>query len=186
MTERQVYRGPNVYGYEPMIRFQVDLGALEEFPTSALPGFNEALIALLPTLHNHGCSYKEPGGLIRRMQEGTWLGHVIEHVALDLQSLVGRRVTYGKTRSVKGQPGVYNVLYAYQEERLGMAAGAVALRLVDSLLPDHLRGVQGWSCCFLPAKSRSHRARRSTLKPRSAPCAGWPNATRWGPPPSPW
>lgn len=143
VAEKQIYRGPNVYGYEPMIRFQLDLGDLEQYPTSALPGFTEALTALLPTLHNHGCSYKEPGGLIRRMQEGTWLGHVTEHVALELQSMVGGRVTYGKTRSVKGQPGVYNVLYTYREERLGLAAGAVALRLVDSLLPDPLRGVQG-------------------------------------------
>ncbi|MFC4425152.1 cyanophycin synthetase [Deinococcus navajonensis] len=143
VTEKQVYRGPNIFGYEPMVRFQLDLGTLENYPSNKLPGFTEALLALLPTLHNHGCSYRQPGGLVRRLQDGTWLGHVIEHVALDLQSLVGERVTYGKTRSVKGQPGVYNVLYTYKEERLGLAAGAVALRLVDSLLPAELRGVQG-------------------------------------------
>lgn len=143
VMNHQVYRGPNVYGFEPMIRIQLDLGALEQHPSHQLPGFTDALLALLPTLEAHGCSYREPGGLVRRMREGTWLGHIAEHVILDLQSLVGERVTYGKTRSVKGRPGVYNVLYTYREERLGLAAAIMGLRLVDSLLPPHLQGVDG-------------------------------------------
>ena len=143
VLEKQIYRGPNVYGYEPMIRVQLDLGALEEFPSNKLPGFADRLTELLPTLHNHGCSYREPGGFLRRLRDGTWLGHVAEHVALELQTQAGTRVTYGKTRSVKGQPGVYNVLYSYREERVGLLAGVIALRLVDSLLPPELRGLEG-------------------------------------------
>jgi len=143
VLEKQVYRGPNIYGYAPMIRIQLDLGALEERPTSALPEFTERLVDLLPSLHTHRCSYGEPGGLIRRMQEGTWLGHVAEHVALELQSLAGTPVTYGKTRSVRGRPGVYNVMYRYREERVGLLAGLVALRLVNSLLPPEMQGVGG-------------------------------------------
>src|SRR4051794_37003178 len=126
VVERAVYRGPHLYSITPMIRIQVDLGALEERPTNRLPGFTERLTALLPSLHQHGCSYDQPGGLIRRMQEGTLLGHVVEHVALELQSLAGSRVTRGKTRSVRGQPGVYNVMYAYWEEPVGLLAGSLA------------------------------------------------------------
>ncbi|ADV68761.1 cyanophycin synthetase [Deinococcus maricopensis] len=141
VVERQVYRGPNIYGYRPMLRFQLDLGALEAHPSNTLPGFTERLVALLPTLHNHGCSYREPGGFIRRLEDGTWIGHITEHVALELQTLAGTRVTYGKTRSVPGQPGVYNIVYRYLEERVGLLAGVTALRLVNSLLPEHLRGL---------------------------------------------
>jgi len=143
VLEKQIYRGPNVYGYEPMIRFQLDLGALEAHPSNTLPGFTDRLLELLPSLETHGCSYREPGGFIRRLRDGTWLGHVTEHVALELQTQAGRRVTYGKTRSVRGQPGVYNVLYSYKEERVGLIAGAVALRLVNSLLPPELQGLEG-------------------------------------------
>ncbi|GHF44441.1 cyanophycin synthetase [Deinococcus metalli] len=143
VLEYQVYRGPNVYGYEPMIRFQLDLGTLEQHNSSTLPGFTDRLLALVPSLQDHGCSTGRPGGFVSRLREGTWLGHITEHVALELQNLAGRRVTYGKTRSVKGQPGVYNVLYTYREERVGLIAGAIALRLVNSLLPPELQGVDG-------------------------------------------
>jgi cyanophycin synthetase len=154
VLEKQVYRGPNVYGYEPMIRFQLDLGALEEFPSNRLPGFTDRLLELLPSLQSHGCCYREPGGFVRRLTDGTWLGHVSEHVALELQSLAGSRVTYGKTRSVRGRPGVYNVLYSYRDERVGLIAGAVALRLVNSLLPQELQGVEGMAQLLPGGSSR--------------------------------
>ncbi|MCW8088101.1 cyanophycin synthetase [Sabulicella glaciei] len=137
------YRGPHLFSHTPMIRFRLDLGSLEERPTNTLPGFSDALVALLPGLQEHGCSYRTPGGFIRRMQEGTWLGHVTEHVALELQSRAGSRVTRGKTRSVKNCRGCYNVLYAYREEEVGLVAGRLALQIVDSLLPAGLRGVRG-------------------------------------------
>src|SRR3712207_2168471 len=135
VNERGVYRGPHLYSLTPMIRIKLDLGSLEEWPSNRLPGFTERLLALLPGLHQHGCCYHEPGGFGRRLEEGTWLGHVTEHVAIELQSLTGARVTRGKTRSVSGEPGVYNVMYTYREEDVGLLAGRLALQLVDTLLP---------------------------------------------------
>jgi cyanophycin synthetase len=126
-----------------MIRIRLDLGALEDWPSDRLPGFTDSLLVMLPGLREHGCSYGAPGGLERRLREGTWLGHVTEHVALELQTRAGSRVTRGKTRAVKGSPGCYDVLYSYREEEAGLLAGRLALQLVDSLLPPELRGVQG-------------------------------------------
>ena len=143
VLERGVYRGPHLFSNTPMIRLQVDLGSLEDWPTDRIPNFNARLLEKLPHLSSHGCSYRQPGGLLRRLEEGTWLGHVVEHVALELQSRTGRAVTRGKTRSVVGRPGVYNVLYAYEDEASGLLAGAYALQLVESLLPAELRGLEG-------------------------------------------
>ncbi len=112
VIERGVYRGAHLYSLTPMVRIKLDLGSLEEWPSNRLPGFTERLLALLPGLRQHGCSFREPGGFVRRLEEGTWLGHIAEHIALELQTLVGPRTTRGKTRSVKGEAGVYNVMYA--------------------------------------------------------------------------
>ncbi|MDB5506814.1 MAG: putative cyanophycin synthetase [Devosia sp.] len=141
VNEARVFRGPHLYSHLPMIRIELDLGSLEAFPTDKLPGFTEALTHVLPGLDEHGCSYGEAGGFIRRMREGTWLGHVAEHVALELQSMVGDRVTRGKTRSVKGQPGRYYVMYSFIDEQVGLAAGRLALELIDSVLPANLQGL---------------------------------------------
>jgi cyanophycin synthetase len=137
ILETRVYRGPNLYALGPVIRLRVDLGELEAYPTLKLPGFNERLLELMPTLHEHSCSYGEPGGFVRRMREdeGTWLGHVLEHVAIELQCLAGTRVTYGKTRS-RGLPaGQYHVIYSFAEEVVGTAAGALGLAVIRHLLP---------------------------------------------------
>ncbi|MBZ9775504.1 cyanophycin synthetase family protein [Mesorhizobium sp. CO1-1-8] len=88
-----------------MFQIRIDLGALDAFPTDKVPGFADAIVRLLPGLAAHGCSYGVAGGFVRRMQEGTWLGHVVEHVALELQSMLGHRVTRGKTRSVNARCG---------------------------------------------------------------------------------
>ncbi len=92
VLERSIYRGPHLYSDTPLIRVQVDLGPLEDWPTDRLPGFADRLLELLPGLDRHGCSDGEPGGFVRRMHEGTWLGHVAEHVALELQTAAGSRV----------------------------------------------------------------------------------------------
>ncbi|CCM78491.1 cyanophycin synthetase family protein [Rhizobium mesoamericanum] len=141
VREATIYRGPHLYSQTPMIRIQLDLGTLEQYPTNRLPGFAEKLTRLLPRLDRHGCCYGEAGGFLRRMAEGTWLGHVAEHVALELQNMVGADVARGKTRSVAGEKGVYNVMYAYQDEEVGLLAGRFALELVGSLLPPELHGV---------------------------------------------
>ena len=137
------YRGPHLYSSRPMMRIQLDLGVLEAWPTNRIPGFTDHLLLTLPGLATHGCSYRTPGGLVLRLREGTWLGHVIEHVALELQKLAGVEVSRGKTRSVKGRPGVYNILYVYEGEGLGRAAGRAAIELVNSLLPRDLQRLEG-------------------------------------------
>ncbi|XVJ61926.1 MAG: cyanophycin synthetase [Sphingopyxis sp.] len=143
ILERSVYRGPHLYSRRPMIRIRVDLGALEALPTDRLPGFADSLVAALPSLAQHGCSYGEAGGFLRRMASGTWLGHVIEHVAIELQARAGASVTRGKTRSVRGATGVYDILFCYSDEASGLAAGRAAIELVAALLPAGLRQVEG-------------------------------------------
>lgn len=138
VLETRVYRGPNLYGYYPMIRITLDLEELEDYPSDRLPEFTDRLLTFIPTLDDHGCSYGEPGGFIKRLREGTWIGHIVEHIALELQCLAGTEVSRGKTRSVPDKPGVYYVVYTYGEERLGLEAGELALRLVRSLLPPDL------------------------------------------------
>lgn len=143
VLERSVYRGPHVYGRLPMIRMRLDLQDLADAPTTSLEGFADRLLGLLPGLAEHGCSRGRPGGFVERMREGTWLGHVVEHVALELQKAAGAPVSRGKTRSVKRQPGVYDVLFAYASEGVGLAAGRLALELVAGLLPAGRGAVEG-------------------------------------------
>jgi cyanophycin synthetase len=143
VLETGVYRGPHYYSHTPFVRIMLDLGRIEDWPTNRIPGFTDRLIEILPGLERHGCSLRRRGGFIERMREGTWIGHVAEHVALELQSMAGMRSTRGKTRSVKGRPGVYNVMFAYQEEQVGLMAGRIALELVNSLLPEELQGIKG-------------------------------------------
>ena len=132
----QVLRGPNYYSYEPAIRLLVDLGALELWPSNTIDGFNDRLLDLLPGLKEHACSRGKAGGLIERLHEGTWAGHVAEHIAIELQREAGSQVYRGKTRSA-GEPGRYNVIFGYWEEQVGLAAGALAVRLVNELVaPD--------------------------------------------------
>ena len=102
-----VYVGPNMFARFPVIRHVLDLGELEHWPTVRLGGsFIEPLLATLPGLHEHGCSFREPGGFVLRLveAEGTWMGHVMEHVALELQNVAGSDVTFGRTRSIEGRP----------------------------------------------------------------------------------
>ncbi len=141
VLEKGVYRGPHYYSHTPMIRIMLDLGRMEEWPSNRIPGFSDRLKEMLPGLERHHCSLKRRGGFLQRLEEGTWIGHVAEHVAIELQTMAGHRVTRGKTRSVKGRPGVYNLMFAYREEEVGLAAGRIALELVNSLLPDDLAGV---------------------------------------------
>src|SRR5476651_1298378 len=150
ILDRSVYVGPSLYARFPVIRLELDLGDLEAWPTGRLGSeFVDALAGALPGLAQHGCSYKEPGGLFRRMREdeGTWLGHVLEHVAIELQNMAGEEVTFGKTRS-SGPAGVYTVVYEYAQRDEGIAAGDLGLRLLCSLLPAAIRPAdsvpEGW------------------------------------------
>ncbi|MBK8724716.1 MAG: cyanophycin synthetase [Holophagaceae bacterium] len=141
ILDRSVYVGPSLYAHFPVIRLELDLGPLEAWPTARLGSrFIEGLLWSLPGLQEHGCSYSEPGGFVRRMREdeGTWLGHVLEHVAIELQNVAGEQVTFGKTRGA-GREGVYTVVYEYAQKEEGVEAGELAMRLLCSLLPEEIR-----------------------------------------------
>ncbi len=133
ILETQVLRGPNFWSYDPCIRLLVDLGSLEHWPSNTLEGFNEALLEMLPGLADHSCSLGRPGGFVERLKDGTWLGHVAEHAALELQREAGTHIHRGKTRSA-GPPGQYHVIFGYAEEHVGLAAGRLAVRLVNHLV----------------------------------------------------
>jgi cyanophycin synthetase len=135
LIETRVYRGPSPYGYRPVIRLTLDLETLEQAPSNTIPGFVDRLVGEVPTLVEHGCSYGERGGFLRRLRDGTWIGHITEHMAIELQCLAGTPVTYGKTRSA-GREGVYHVIYSFEDEQVGRRAGDVALRYLRSLLPE--------------------------------------------------
>src|SRR6476659_9498185 len=134
IVETRVYRGANVWSYDKAIHLVVDLGSLEEFPTDKLSGFTEHLLQMLPGLREHSCSRGRRGGFVERLNEGTWLGHVAEHVALALQQVVGHDIRRGKTRAVKGEKGRYNIIYGYVDEQVGLEAGRLAVRLVNHLV----------------------------------------------------
>jgi cyanophycin synthetase len=136
-----VFVGPNVWASFPVIRHVVDLGVLEDWPSARIgDAFIDTLIDALPGLREHGCSYREPGGFIRRLREGggTWMGHIMEHCALEIQGRAGTDVTFGRTRST-GDKGHYNMVYAYGQRDVGLAAGKLALRLLMHLLPEDLK-----------------------------------------------
>lgn len=136
-----VFVGPNVWASFPVIRHVIDLGVLEDWPSAKIGSkFIENLIAALPGLAEHGCSYREAGGFIRRLQEdeGTWLGHVLEHCAIEVQNVAGTDVTFGRTRG-NGESGQYNMVYEYHQRDVGLAAGKLAMRLLMQLLPQSLK-----------------------------------------------
>jgi len=137
-----VFVGPSMFAHFPVIRHVLNLGVLEDWPTGKLgEKFIEPLLEFLPGLHEHGCSYGEPGGFVRRLREdeGTWLGHVMEHVAIELQNVAGSEVTFGRTRSIEGQPGHYNMVFQYKDRAVGLEASVLAMELLQSLLPKDLQ-----------------------------------------------
>ena len=133
IVETQVFRGPNYWSYDPAIRLLVDLGSLEHWPSNTLPGFVDGLLELLPGVGEHSCSLGKRGGFRERLTDGTWLGHVAEHVAIELQRETGAQVYRGKTRGA-GETGRYHVIYGYWEEQVGLGAGRLAVRLVNHLV----------------------------------------------------
>jgi cyanophycin synthetase len=131
VLERRALRGPNVYSHSPCILWKIDLGEFEQRPSNTIDGFVERLRRHVPSLVEHHCSEGRRGGFFSRLEDGTWLGHVMEHIALELQSLVGAGTGFGKTRSA-GREGVYTVVYEYEEEQTGFLAGEIALEMIHA------------------------------------------------------
>src|SRR4029079_5557326 len=133
ILETRVLRGPNYWSRAPVVKLLVDLGVLEQFPSNKIPGFVDGLIEWIPSLSDHACSLNRRGGFVTRLRDGTWVGHVAEHVSLELQNLAGTFVHHGKTRST-GREGEYNVIYEFREEAVGREAGKLAVRIVNHLV----------------------------------------------------
>jgi cyanophycin synthetase len=136
-----IYVGPSLYAHFPVIRHQVDIGILEDWPSVRLGAeFIDALVEALPGLSNHGCSYGEPGGFLRRLREdeGTWMAHIWEHAAIELQNMAGSDVTFGKTRGI-GPVGHYNMIFEYKQRDVGLEAARISRQLLLNLLPGHLK-----------------------------------------------
>jgi len=134
ILEIRTLRGPNYWsGYwKKLIIMRLDIGAYEKKPSNKMRGFYDRMVEAMPTLRSHGCSYGEEGGFLRRVEEGTWAGHIIEHFALELQTLAGMDTGYGRTRETH-EKGVYNVVFSYHEEEVGRYAARAAVRLFEGL-----------------------------------------------------
>jgi cyanophycin synthetase len=135
ILKTQTLRGPNYWSirYGQLILVRLDLESLAERPSNTIPGFYDRLLELLPSLEQHFCSPGYRGGLLQRVREGTMMGHIMEHVALELQTLAGMSVGFGRTRET-ATPGVYQVVFQYQHEAAGRYAARAAFRLCDSLV----------------------------------------------------
>ncbi|OFY70400.1 MAG: cyanophycin synthetase [Bacteroidetes bacterium RIFCSPLOWO2_12_FULL_37_12] len=132
-----VMRGPNIWSIRrhKLIVMRLDLEGMEDFPTNKVEGFPERLEKMFPTLYSHRCSENYEGGFFHRVHEGTWMGHVVEHVALELQTLAGMDVGFGRTRETNHK-GIYNVVFAYMEERVGVYTAKTAVKVVDALIKN--------------------------------------------------
>ena len=135
IREIRAMRGPNYWSIRrhKLIVMVLDLQELEEKPTNQIPGFLDRLKAMFPGMFEHRCSVGTAGGFFQRVEEGTWMGHVIEHIALEIQTLAGMDVGFGRTRTY-GEEGVYFVVFDYLEEKVGMYAARAAVRIAEALI----------------------------------------------------
>lgn len=131
----QALRGPNIWSVKrkKLIQMRLDLEEMEQSPTNTISGFRERIEALIPSLYTHRCSEGVPGGFFSRIEHGTWMGHVIEHIALEIQTLAGMDTGFGRTRETK-TPGVYNVVFSYLEENVGIYAAEASVRIAEALI----------------------------------------------------
>lgn len=131
----QALRGPNIWSIrrKNLIQMRLDLEEMENYPTNKIEGFRERIEQLIPSLITHRCSEGVEGGFFHRVETGTWMGHVIEHIALEIQTLAGMDVGFGRTRETK-TPGVYNVVFNYLEENAGIYAAEQAVKIAEALI----------------------------------------------------
>ncbi|MBL7763477.1 MAG: cyanophycin synthetase [Chitinophagaceae bacterium] len=136
ILEIKVLRGPNYWSVRrpKLIQMKLDLEEMEEQPTNKIPGFRERLEKLIPSLYEHRCSEGVPGGFFSRVDAGTWMGHVIEHIALEIQTLAGMDTGFGRTRGAGEKAGVYYVIFSYMEEDAGVYAAKAAFRIAQALI----------------------------------------------------
>lgn len=112
---------------------RLDLGELEQQPTNKIPGFRQRIEVMFPSMFEHRCSEGTPGGFFYRVERGTWMGHVIEHIALEIQTLAGMDTGFGRTRETR-TPGIYNVVFSYVEEQVGLYAAEASVAIAEALI----------------------------------------------------
>ncbi|MBN8676548.1 MAG: cyanophycin synthetase [Chitinophagales bacterium] len=136
ILELKVLKGPNYWSVRrpKLIQMKLDLEELEQKPTNEIPGFRQRLEKMLPSLYEHRCSEGQPGGFFSRVDEGTWMGHVIEHIALEIQTLAGMDCGFGRTRGTGEKEGVYYVIFSYMEEDAGVYAAKASVRIAQALV----------------------------------------------------
>ena len=127
--------GPNIWTYRPVLEVWLDIGVLEDSPSNTIPGFYERLSAWLPSLIEHRCGIGERGGFLQRVKEGTWAGHILEHVTLELQTLAGMQGGFGKARSTSVR-GVYKVVIRSRNEKVSRAALSAGRDLIIAAIED--------------------------------------------------
>ena len=128
-------RGPNIWTYRPALEVWLDLGVLEDHPSHTIPGLNDRLTTWLPALEEHHCGVGERGGFLQRLQEGTWCGHVLEHVVIELLNLSGMPTGFGQTRSTSVR-GVYRMVFRARDEQVARMALAQGHRLLMAAIND--------------------------------------------------
>ena len=135
ILEIRVMRGPNLWSIRrhQLILMRLDLQKMEKIPTNKIDGFADRLEKMFPAIYNHRCSIGKPGGFLLRVEKGTWMGHVAEHIALEIQTLAGMECGFGRTRGT-GDAGVYHVVFSYTEERVGIYAAKAAVRIVQAII----------------------------------------------------
>ena len=146
-------RGPSVWASFPVLEAWVDLGELDK-PSNEFPGFNDRLMSWMPTMIEHRCSIGERGGFFQRLRNGTYLGHILEHVTLELQSLAGTEVGFGKARETS-ESGVYRVIIEYADETVGRECLAVARELLLAAVFDRPFNVAGRNRAAAESRPRS-------------------------------
>lgn len=132
LTDIRVYRGPNVYSHKPVVRMDVKLGEFVDIPTKDIAGFNECITGFFPGLREHHCSPGYPGGFLERLEEGTYLPHVTEHLCIELQRMLGYDVSFGRARHLKDD--IYTIIYACINPKVGEACGTAVLSLINALI----------------------------------------------------
>lgn len=140
MTTLHATRGANYWSRLPITRMDVTIGAYENISSADVPGFTQALVATMPGLRDHRCSIGEPGGFLIRLKRGTYCAHIVEHVALELQGMIGHDVGYGRTRGGDGI-GEYTLIFEHLHEAVGLRAAALALEIVQSAFAGSLTSV---------------------------------------------
>lgn len=135
VLEVKVLKGPNYWSVRrnKLIQMKLDLEELEQLPTNKIDGFRHRLEQMFPSMYGHRCSVGQPGGFFQRVEEGTWMGHVIEHIALEMQTLAGMACGFGRTRGA-GEAGVYYVVFTYMEEEAGRYTAEAAVRIAEALI----------------------------------------------------